>query len=926
MKNKKLTFNSLAFGNLKHRKKRYTLMILGIVLSMVFSSSVIYFIFSAYSTSQEQTKADMGLFDMYCNDYEEALFEKAYAQDAIETMGTGSVIGFAFTDKDDKLNGTSVVRLDEAAKELMNPIFISGSYPENKGEIALEQTTLLQLGLSAKVGDEITLKIQVQNDDELLPEVKEKTYKLTGILRDKRSNIALGLDEKKVLPSAFVSEYESADLGGKENLVAYCTLTKTGYFTMYDLIYETNASLGQDFCFIYYEAFNLDSDESEALIYALIIVAVLLIASSIGIINAFTTNLKDRKKQIGMYRAVGATKRQIRNLFCREAILLCLICTPISLTISFVAVKLIVNSIFEEAFFKPDILVLLACGAFSMICVIVASFIPLFAASRVTPMQAIRSIEATRKLRNKKIKMQKEFTVSNLLAKRNLVVSKGKQAVVSMFLVVTIVSSSYALSYLTYAIDDIYTLKYDYGLFLGRDLGYYAVNYPEGNNGFSENHIQTVFMNENIKAVYGYKKANANILIDNSVELSDYRFIKNADYSYGSGKTKEDVIRNLTENNYRRLLRPTAIADRPEDLDIIEAAGYDGDFISTRLIAFDEEIFEKLNDCVFEGSIDINKLNSGEQVVICAPKEIYLTVQTDEYGAELFTYSNKENIQSAIDRGESIEIIATEECDYTAGEKIDLSILYSEEHNPNFDLEGESVITKDNVEVNNRQVEIGAVVCDIEERIETDVYLNSGIITTTQGMAHFFPKAKYKQVFCELKDDCTGEIDEEVSSILKSIADSVDNAGYQSNYEYQKVQKEEVKNLIILVVSVLILMFTICGSIVNNTISSNIKEDKKKIGTLRAVGANEKEISKSYILQLLSMFKWGFAIGFSSFSLSYIIIVLAYKSVGVSLMLIFNPWITLLLGLILFAICSLSVYSKIRKETRNSIVENIREL
>ena len=34
MKKKKLTINSLALGNLKHRKKRYILMILGIVLSM----------------------------------------------------------------------------------------------------------------------------------------------------------------------------------------------------------------------------------------------------------------------------------------------------------------------------------------------------------------------------------------------------------------------------------------------------------------------------------------------------------------------------------------------------------------------------------------------------------------------------------------------------------------------------------------------------------------------------------------------------------------------------------------------------------------------------------------------------------------------------------------------------------------------------
>ena len=141
---KKLTFNALALGNLKHRKKRYTLMILGIVLSMMFSSSIIYFIFSAYTTSQVQTKADKGLYSMLCADYDEDVFGKTENSGMYETIGTGAVIGFAFTDPEDKLNGTSVVRLDEVSKELVNPVFISGTYPQKKGEIAIEQTTLLQ--------------------------------------------------------------------------------------------------------------------------------------------------------------------------------------------------------------------------------------------------------------------------------------------------------------------------------------------------------------------------------------------------------------------------------------------------------------------------------------------------------------------------------------------------------------------------------------------------------------------------------------------------------------------------------------------------------------------------------------------------------------------------------------------------------------
>ncbi len=918
MKNKKLTFNSLALGNLKHRKKRYTLMILGIVLSMMFSSSIIYFIFSAYTTSQVQTKADKGLYSMLCADYDEDVFGKTEKSDMYETIGTGAVIGFAFTDPEDKLNGTSVVRLDEVSKELVNPVFISGTYPQKKGEIAIEQTTLLQLGIAAKPGDEITLKFQVQNDDELLPEIKEKTFVLTGILRDKRANIAISFDDKQNIPSAFVSEYEQVDLGGKDNKICYAQLTDKGYNAIWDVIAE-NPTLSSSIVFTYQDVFMLSNDESLSLVYVIIIAVILLTASSLGIINAFTTNLKERKKQIGLYRAVGATKKQIFTLFMRESVMLAFVCTPLSLLVSYFGVKLVVNNIFDEAFFEANIWVLLLCGAFSLLCVVLASMIPLVAASRITPMQAIRNIETARKLKNKKIRSQKKFTVHKLLAKRDLAISKRKQVFVSIFLVITIISSSYIMSFFTHSVKNIYKEDYDYSLSLSSWRGSYSVNYPEGNNGFTENHKQTVLLNENIRSAYGYKNAKVNVLVDNFDSLSDYRFLAGLEYT---NVPETEDLQNVNENNYRNFIKYNM---PPEYTDIKNAAGYTGEFNDTEIIALDDEYIEELNDSVYDGEIDINKLNSGEQVIVYAPKEFYLVKRISEYGTSIYTYDDMEHIQNVIDNGDEVEIIATEKSDYEAGQKLDLSLLYSEVSNSNFDLNGEPIVSKDDVEVTNKQVEIGAVV-DYMSDTTIPQYGDWGIITTVQGMEHFFPRAKYREIFFDLKDECTEDIDKEVSAILKSVADCVDNGHYQSNYDIQKQQKKTLRNVMLLVCSVIILFYTICGSIINNTLSSNIKEDKKKIGTLRAVGANEKEITLSYILQLFSMFKWGFGIGFGLFGISYVVLLLIPELKPFMENMIFNPWVTLLLGIILFAVCSLSVYAKIRKEMKNSIVENIREL
>lgn len=914
---KKLTFNSLALGNLRHRKKRYTLMILGIILSMVFSSSIIYFAFSAYTTSREQTKADKGLYDMMCADYDEDVFDDAKSY-MFETIGTGSVIGFAFTDPENKLDGTSVVRLDKVSKELVNPIFISGAYPKKKGEIAIEQTTLLQLGIAAKPGDKITLKFQVQNDDELMPEVKAKTYVLSGILRDKRANIATSFDDKQNIPSAFVSEYEYVDLGGKENEICYTELTDKGYNDIWGMFSDI-PTLSSSCVFTFNEEFALNVDESLSLVYILIIAAVLLVASSMGIINAFTTNLKERKKQIGLYRAVGATKKQIFTLFIREAVLLGAVCTPVSLLVSYFGVKVIVNNIFNEAFFEPNIWVLLLCGAFSLLCVVSASLIPLFAASRVTPMQAIRNIETARKLKNKKIRTQKEFTVHKLLAKRDLAISKRKQVFVSVFLIITIVSSSYIMSFFTYAVKNIYKEDYDYSLSLSRWSGGYAVNYPEGNNGFTENHKQTVLLNENIRSAYGYKNAKINVLTDSFDSLSDYRFLAGLEYT---NVPETEDLQKLNENNYRSFIKYSM---PPEYTDIKNAAGYSGEFLDTEIIALDEEFIEELNDSIYDGEIDINKLNSGEQVVIYAPAEMYLTRRSDEFGTSINTSTKKEHIQRAIDNGDQIEIIAIEKSDYKAGQKLDLSLLYAETNNSNFDINGEPIVSKDDVDVTNKQVEIGAVV-DSESDAIIPRYSDWAVITTVQGMEHFFPRCKYREIFFDLKEECTKEIDEEVTPILKSVANCVDNGHYQSNYEIQIQQKKDLRSVMLLVCSMIILFYTISGSVINNTLSSNIKEDKKKIGTLRAVGANKKEITLSYILQLISMFKWGFGIGFGLFGISYLILLLIPELKPFMENMIFNPWVTLAFGIILFVVCSLSVNEKIRKEMKNSIVENIRAL
>ena len=123
--------------------------------------------------------------------------------------------------------------------------------------------------------------------------------------------------------------------------------------------------------------------------------------------------------------------------------------------------------------------------------------------------------------------------------------------------------------------------------------------------------------------------------------------------------------------------------------------------------------------------------------------------------------------------------------------------------------------------------------------------------------------------------------------------------------------------------SIVILMFSICASIVNNALTAKIRESKKEIGTLRAVGASVKELTSAYIRQLVSMFAWGMGIGLIGYTVAHIGAKLYLKD---SYPLPYFIWPSLAICLLLCLICSVNLYAKIKQEMKHSIVENIREL
>lgn len=927
MKKNKLTINKLALGNLKHRKKQYLIMIIGIVLAMTFSSSILFLFSSAMSSVNEMQAQSFGRQNMIVYDVDKKVIDEGKQAKLIGDNGYAHIIGYGFADENHEFDGTAIAWLDDEAKKLANPVFIEGTYPQKENEIAIESLALIKMNISAKVGDTITIKVKNQNRSETFDDYTVKTYKLTGILKNKRSNLkVVDAYEKSFIPAALVADNTKTDLGGKEALCSY--------FNLYDNTQKTARAFDE------YRMANLEQKETiwlsgreiidrgdqngwdlvERAIFVAIIIAVLMLISCIGIINAFSTNLKERKKQIGMLRAVGTTKKQIIHIFGREAFFISLIAVPFSIAISYFAVSGVVKLMGDDFIFVPTLWVLPLCAVLNVAVVMAAAMIPLISASKITPMQAIRNIDSTRKMRKLKIRTKKEFNVSSLIARRSMIFGRGRQIAVSIILIIAIVGSGYAVSWWTYSKDNFYHNQEDYRLYLSNYSNYNGVNYSSNNVGFTESQKQEMLSSPYIESGVGKKQAEVNILTPYTT--SDYRKELSDNYEetfWDNANSQDEAVeaqRKVNQDNYDEILytKPNNYSGIKE---LQEKFGY-GELMAKKLYSIDENAIAEAEKYVFDGKINIKKLNAGEEIILIAPEKIGVYFKETEYkydSAGLNTAVNEKVSEQ--------DCIFTDACDFHAGDKLTLSMLTASQPVGN---EDGSTAIPDNTTRQDKEVTIGAIIKDIPDDWHMSYYSDLGILTTTSGMNHFVENQKYHELSFYLNQDCTAEINSEIVDIISNITDSVEASDYISEYGYQEMQKSDTSKAFTAMMTMLILLLVICLSMINNSITANIRESKTKIGTLRAVGAAESDLVKSYIKQLLSMLLWGCGIGFAGFFISFFINWLLHNRSTDNIEMICNPLGSIIFCIVVFAVCSLNLWSKIRKEMKNSIVNNIREL
>lgn len=948
---KKMTIQTLAVGNLRLRKKQYARMTAGIVLAMVFSSGMLFFLSCLQSSLTALSHRGYGAQDgiVTSADTTEPL-QELLALGIVRRYGLAEVLGCACAEEG-SARRFSVARYDADALALACHSAVQGRLPARAGEIAVEADTLLQQHIGAGLGNAVTLQFWIQDGDGYLPQPIEKTYVLVGVLENKCSNIYHFDDrsDRTDLPAALVSSEEQIEPGGRARTVVYFSLTESHLgrgdrFAAFENYNDAHPWFRSDRMIFNWSGSYVNLSGNEAITnkgaLAGLLAAVLAVASCVGIVQAFNANLQERRHQIGLLRAVGATRRQIVQIFGREALLIALLSAPLSVALSYGITSAVIRLMGEDMVFAPQLWILPAGAAVGVLLVMAAALIPLLFAARISPMQAIRGVELNRKFRARHLKSRREFRPERLLAQRALAFRRGRTAAMSLLLALSFALSTAGFSFLKTAAQTQPLLPYDYTVRRGSySVTSEWVNFAtaDGTYGLSSAAIGELYLNPYIKAVSPQQSFYVTAEPEKTYEIIDT--FKSIAHVEVQGKNS---LPSLTLETYRDWSRehevPEAAGSRAENARLRNALGCGERAFNTRLLAADEDLLQTLQSRVIDGEIRLDRINAGEEILLCLPEKASVIMDADSLDLDggwrtfiTFDVSDRD-IRASRQSNRTETLIGTVRNDVRAGDEITLTLNF-EPYRTETQAFTESaqypglmqLQLSDQLRQIRKTVKIGAIVA-AQGEFGNDYLHFCDFAMTNAGLAALGAPEGYTALGVELAADCTPEIDAAVTRDLESMT-----AGtvfqYQSEFSYREDQKQTVTAVAIGLLSLLILFFAVSASMIVNAMNADLREGKRQFGTLRAVGADARILSRICLLRLLRVFAIGLAGGLGAVLLANLGLWIYRTITGEATdFWLLTLWPALLLLLLIFGICAGGPALQIRRMNRSSIVESIREL
>lgn len=899
---KRLTINDIAKASLRGGKRAYLSLAIGIFLSIFLITGVAVTADCFYAAKQVRTARDVGYQNFFLLDDTNTTDSELMESGMFESIGHVYVTS-CVADTTRYLG-----YYDETGEALLNRRMEAGRMPEKAGEIAAERSALENLRLEAQVGDVIELDLIAVDG------VREtRSYTVTGILAEQ--SVYLNADAKSwsycvaYFPSMIVHEDEPAFSAGR---VAVHRLLKKSENANFAAVmnYYTNWERSKylaNFYGIYNRdeiynfapmAFYLD-DEALTMYAGLFICALaLLTATGTGIAQAMESRLAQKREEIGMLRAVGATRRQIRKIFGREAWLLALLLSPISAAGGCAFVWIISKIAPEYIAFQLNWRLIVPVILFSALCILMAASLPLRRASKIYPMSVIRDTELLRKSRA--IRPKKQFKAPRLISGRQLRLYPTRQIGATVLVVMMLLFIALSGGYIRNIVETVAGSEgadFSMGCYWSLGASEFIDVLPETNITLQDIHqIRAI---EQVDKVRYYNDQEIMILrdVDGLPEYLAYM----ERYGDGNQHLDDDPESDYYAADQYRMMRAMY--------------GIETDVINAHIVIADEATVAEQAEFVSGGEIDMAAINAGREVIMYLP-DIYLSI---EENGDMWTSFGKRSKYAP--EGLKEEVLTNDI--FHAGETLDLMQLWHTASDIDRMNAGEDDYFQNLYSAANRvnaSVTIGAVLKD-----KGFGYSDLSIITTMEGALAMGLKVQSTRASIWLKDREDEEAEAYVEKRIEAIAARGEHVEVRNNLEGARQRRREGIGLMLACLCASVVFLAVAVSMIAGNIRRRILADKRMIGTLRAVGADRKALIGCYGGQVESAVGVGLvaALGLYAWLASNMY---RYNTAGAA-----RDIPGVIAGMLLFSLacwvfCRLSMKRSISLVMKKSIVENIREL
>lgn len=425
------SYRELSLRYLKDKKGRSLTIILGIIISVALITGVFTLADSfkgkLIENCESISKAHADIINVRGSDVTKIMNNVKLQKSSFSIISGGLVSSNSETGENDVF--IQKISIDELDLQSYENTIEDGELPSKNGDLIVGEKYLKSIGKN--IGDTISVEYTDFNDGS----TKEITGKVTS--SDYSQTITIIVDESEIeddLKYLIRLRYknpkdivESIDELGKT--IGVQNVVSQG------ISENPNAVLNETYITLLGE--DIGDGRLDLINTLKIVLIILVILSSVGLIyNGFMISISERKKEFSLLRAVGMSKKQIKNIVIKESCIIGVSGIVLGILSGIFGVYILLQVVaainiegFGRVEFVTSFTSILGSILVSIITICISIYIPLKRASKISPVDGVKN----NFLNDDKIKLSKSKSILSIvfgsvgdLASKNLRRNKGR--------------------------------------------------------------------------------------------------------------------------------------------------------------------------------------------------------------------------------------------------------------------------------------------------------------------------------------------------------------------------------------------------------------------------------------------------------------------------------------------------------------------